>query len=100
MRDLPETVCSAVPLVEEPGVDHSKHDGAPEDVHVPASGLHGSGPAKDDASVTALLSYHLTAQMLWLASTRMSKLPVPFSFKLFSSSRLQLGKLTCLAVPT
>ncbi|KAF3837647.1 hypothetical protein F7725_009415, partial [Dissostichus mawsoni] len=31
----------ALPLVEEPGVDHSKDDGVPEDVHVPASGLHG-----------------------------------------------------------
>ena len=31
-----------VPLVEEPGVDHRKDDGVPEDVHVPAAGFHGN----------------------------------------------------------
>ncbi len=29
----------AVSLVEEPGVDHSKGDGVPEDVHVPTPGF-------------------------------------------------------------
>ncbi|KAF3840876.1 hypothetical protein F7725_006738, partial [Dissostichus mawsoni] len=27
------SLISAVPLVEDPGVDHSKDDGVPEDVH-------------------------------------------------------------------
>jgi len=31
----------AVPFVEEPGVDHSKDKGLPEDVNLPAAHIHG-----------------------------------------------------------
>ena len=31
----------AVPFVEEPGVDHGKDNGVPEDGTVPAAGFHG-----------------------------------------------------------
>ena len=55
--------------------------------------LHRSGLAKDNTSV-------MTAQMLWFPSTLTSSLPLTFFYKLFSSLRSQLGRCTCLAIPT
>ena len=60
----------------------------------------GCGPKYDESNVTALVSYHLTAVSSAFCSTRQSNAPLPFSFKLFSSRRLQFGNLLLRIVPT